>query len=284
MAARSNPTFRQRRLGAELRKLRERTGMTVTQAGALLGIDQARMSSIELGRAAIGAARLRTLACAYDCADQALIEALVGMTGGGGRRWWHEYRGVLPAAFLDLAELEHHAVAMRTVHTVHMPGLLQTREYARTIFEQNDPPLPPFEVEHRLSHRMKRQAVLFRDDPPKYTAVIHEAALRMQFGGREVARGQLRHLVEMSQRPNIRLMVIPFSSPVVPGAGQAVFYAEGPVRDLDTVQLDTEHGAVFLDAEAVLHKYRVFIDRMENAALDGEEARSLAMSVFSSLS
>lgn len=283
MAARENPTARQQRLGAELRKLRARAGLTSTQAGAVLGIGQARMSSIESGRVAIGASRLRTLCCNYACADRALIEALVAMTGDRSRHWWADYRGVLPESMLDLAELEHHAGRMRTMHTVHMPGLLQTRDYARSVFEQSDPPLPPPEVEHRASFRIKRQAVLHREGAPWYTAIIHEAALRMRYGGVGVTRAQLRHLIDMSRRSAMRVLIIPFASGAVPGSGQSVFYAEGPVRQLDTVQLDAEHGSVFLDAEALLQKYRIFLDRMETATLDPESSRDLISDILTRL-
>lgn len=146
----------------------------------------------------MSADRVRTLARNYSCADEAYVEALAGMTGARTRGWWEEYRDILPAGLLDLAELEHHATAMRVGVTVHMPGLLQTPERARATMREAVPPLRPHEIEHRVSCRVKRQAVLFEGSPTPYTAIIHEAALRMGFGGPDVARAQLRHLLEMS--------------------------------------------------------------------------------------
>ncbi|WKX71871.1 helix-turn-helix transcriptional regulator [Streptomyces sp. XD-27] len=280
---RTAPTVRQQRLGAELRKLRERAGMTATQAGARLGADQARVSNIETGRAGISAARVRILAEMYGCTDQGLIEALAVMPPGRKRRWWEEYREILPAAMLDITELEHHAVALRTAQTSSLPGLLQTAAHARVVFDQMVPPLPPHEVEHRVSHRIKRQAVLFGDSPIAYTAVIHEAALRMRFGGRRTTRAQLEHILAASERDNITVLVIPFEAGEYPGSGQTILYAAGPVPQLDTVQLDQWHGPCFLDAEDQLANYRNILERLESLALKPEESRDLVRTIVQSL-
>ncbi|HCA88704.1 MAG TPA: transcriptional regulator [Streptomyces sp.] len=275
MPPRSAPTVRQQRLGAELRRLRERAGLSSTEAGALLGADQARISNIEAGRIGISPARLRTLACNYDCADEALVNALCMMASERGRHWWEEYRGILPTALLDLAEFEHHAVRLRTAQTSHVPGLLQTVDHARVVFQQGVPPLPPHEVEHRLSLRLKRQAVFHGNEPTLYTAVVHEAALHMQFGGEAVARAQLEHIIEMSERDNITVLVIPFRAGAFPGAGQSFGFAEGAVPQLDTVQLDASHGSVLLYAEAQLEKYRKLLARLEAIASGPESSRDL---------
>ncbi|MFH8371506.1 helix-turn-helix transcriptional regulator [Streptomyces sp. NPDC018031] len=282
MPPRNAPTVRQQRLGTELRKLRERSGMTAAQAGHRLGADQARISNIESGRAGISADRVRLLAGTYDCVDQDLIEALTTMASGRRRQWWEEYRGVLPDPMLDIAELEHHAVTLRTAQTSSLPGLLQTPGHARVVFGQMVPPLPPHHVEHRASHRVKRQAVLY-DRAVPYTAIIHEAALRMRFGGTDMTRGQLDHIVATSERDNITVLVIPFEAGEFPGSGQTILYAQGPVPQLDTVQLDQWHGPAFLDAEGDLANYRNILDRLESLALAADESRDLIRSIASSL-
>lgn len=283
MPPRTTPTARQQRLGAELRKLRERAGLSTAEAAARLSIDRAKISSIEAGRVGVSEDRLRTLACHYECSNEALISALVDMTKERRRHWWEEYRGILPAGFLDLAELEHHAVSLRIAHAIHMPGLLQTREYARAVFEQVVPALPAYEVEHRVSHRIKRQAALHGDVPTPYTAYIHEAALRMLFGGPTTMRAQLRHLVEISESASITVHVVPFAAGAYPGAGQSIGYLDGPVRELDTVQLDTSHGSLLLDAEAQLNKYGVILERMERVSLSPEDSRKFILTTAESL-
>ncbi|MFF8596067.1 helix-turn-helix domain-containing protein [Streptomyces sp. NPDC015220] len=264
----SNPTLRQRRLGAELRKLRERAGLTATAAAELLGVNQARVSMIETGRTPVSADKLRAMAHTYECFDDQLVEALAAMTGRRTRGWWEEYRDHVPTALVDLAELEHHATGVRVALVTNIPALLQTTDHARALFQGVVPPMRQYEIEHRLTHRMKRQGILHRDDPPPYTAIIHEAALRMGFGGPDITRGQLKHLNDMSELPHVTVRVIPFGTTSFPTTGQSFDYLQGSVRQLDTVQLDSCHGACeFLDAEAQLSKYRAVLDRMESCAL-----------------
>lgn len=263
--------------------MRERAGLSSTEASRLLGTNQAQISNIESSRFGVSQDRLRTLARNYSCSDSALVDALIAMGAERKRGWWEEYRGILPPGLLDLSELEHHAVALRGAYVAHLPGLLQTTEHAREIFRQVVPPLPPPEVEHRVSHRIKRQGVLHRDNPTPYTAIIHEAALRMRFGGLPTAPLQLQHILNMSDHEHISVLVIPFDAGAFPGSGQSILYASGPVTRLDTVHLDTEHGSEFLDAEAQLARYRIVLDRMETVALRERESRDLIHSIMQSL-
>ncbi|MET7644420.1 helix-turn-helix transcriptional regulator [Streptomyces sp. NPDC005426] len=280
---RSNPTGRQLRFGSELRKLREHADLTATQAGRLLGVQQNQISNMEAGRVGVSPERVRALAGHYGCTDETLITALCEMTADRTRGWWEEYRQLLPAPLLDLAEIEHHTQHLRTAVTVHIPGLFQTVEHAREVFRQDVPALPPPDVEHRVSFRIKRQAVLYREDPPPQQAVIHEAALRMQFGGPEVARRQLEHLLELSEFPHIAVHVIPFAAGSFAGSGQSIYYAHGPVPQLDTVNLDQSHGPVFLDSDSQLRKYLVLLGRMETIALDREDSRNFIHTIALSL-
>ncbi|WP_274560179.1 helix-turn-helix domain-containing protein [Streptomyces spiramyceticus] len=274
---------RRMRLGVELRKLRERAGMTSTEAAQMLGTSAGQLSNIEVARFGASADRVRALARIYDCSDHAFVEALAGMAGGRQRGWWEEYREILPTSLLDLAEMEHYATALHTAYTSHMPGLLQSADHARDVFRQVVPELSPPEIEHRLSHRIKRQAVLYRADPVPYTAVVHEAALRMRFGGPSVARRQLEHLLGMSEREHITITVIPFDAGGFPGAGQSIAYACGPAPQLDTVHLDQSHGSALLDAEAQLHKYRMVLDRLKAFTLTPEKSRDFIHNIAQQL-
>lgn len=191
----------------------------------------------------------------------------------GKRGWWEQYRGTLSAGLLDIAELEWHATRVRTAQVMHVPGLLQTEEYARAVFAAVLPPLSRLEVELRVAHRMKRQQVFERGEPLRYVAYVHEAALRMPYGGTEVTRQQLDHLAVQSERDTIDVRVIPTSVGGFPGAGHALLYADGAVPQLDTVQLDSAHGPEFTGADAQLTKYRSHLDWMDNAALPPAASR-----------
>ncbi|ARF63573.1 MULTISPECIES: helix-turn-helix domain-containing protein [Streptomyces] len=275
MPPRDNPTARQVRLGAELRKLRERAGKTAREAAGRISTDQARISNIEAGRSGIGEERIRRLASFYACDDVALIDALCAISlEHRGQFWWDEYRGVLPPGFLDIAELEHHASYMRSLQPVTMPGLLQTPEYARAMFESALPRLPGDEVEARVEHRMRRADVLDREDPPEFAPIVHEAALRMRLGGRKVARAQLEYLLEAAERPKVSLRVIPFASELYVDMAHTALYAGGVVPQLDTVHIDAPIRSVYLDAAAELHRCRLLLDLGRTAALDPAESRS----------
>jgi hypothetical protein len=119
-----------------------------------------------------------------------------------------------------------------------------------------------------------------REDPTPYEAIIHEAALRMKVGGSTVTRQQLQHLLDMSERDHITLRAITFEVGAHPGSGQSIYYAHGPVPELDTVHLDQSHGLTFLDAEAQLRKYRTLFERLEAVALDPDKTRDLISNVI----
>lgn len=260
--------------------MRERAGVSVQEAAAMLGADRTMVSNIEAGRTGLSEERVRQLACNYGCPDQALIDALAAVTGvRRSRHWWEEYRGKLPDGFLDVSEMEYYATRIRTAQTVHLPGLLQTEEHARALFELVVPKLPRLEVELRVAHRLGRQSILEGESPTPYSAVIHETALRMRFGDRKAAAAQLQHLLEASERDNVLLTVIPFSAGGFTGADQSILYAEGTVPELDTVQLDSAHGSVFIDSPTPLANYRTMLDLIEQRALSPAKSRDLIRAI-----
>ncbi|WP_411146409.1 helix-turn-helix domain-containing protein [Streptomyces sp. x-80] len=276
MPPRGNPTARQIRMGAELRKLRERAGKTARDAGGLLSTDAARISNIEAGRLGISEERIRRLATFYQCDDEPLIDALCAIAAERrGTHWFDDYRGILAPGWLDIAELEMHATALRSMQSTTMPGPFQTENYSRALFEGVIPTLPPDEIEARVEHRLKRRGIFDRPSPPSYEAILHEAALRMRFGGRKVAREQLEYLIEVSHMPSVIVRVIPFTNEKFIEVTQPVMYASGIVPQLDTVQIDAAFGGRFLDAEAELKKYSALIDIAERASLDETESRQL---------
>ncbi|WP_030749756.1 helix-turn-helix transcriptional regulator [Streptomyces sp. NRRL S-31] len=273
MPRRQQPTARQERLGTELRKLREAAGLKGREAAALLGTDSAQMSQIEAGTAGVSEERVRRLAAQYSCTDTALIDALVAMATDRTHGWWEEYRGRLPTPFMDLPELEHHASYRWDVEFLHVPGLLQTPDYARALFTYVNPEYPRRDVERWVEHRMKRRVVIERPDPVPYEALIHEAALRIRVGDRSAARAQLTGVLELSEAAHVTVRVIPFDLDGFGGAGSAMVYAGGPVPKLDTIVRDGPGGPVFIDAEAQLTRYRTLFRRVEAVSLDPYRSR-----------
>lgn len=275
MPPRSQPTARQERLGIELRRMREAAGRTAREAAALLGTNPIQMSQMESGKAGVSEERLRRLASHYSCDNAELIDALASMATERTQGWWEEYRGVLPPGFLDLSELEHHATRLRIISIVHIPGLLQTPDYARAIFSFMVPELPPQELEPRIEHRIRRRRVVTGEQATPYTAVIHESALRIKVGNSATMRAQLQEILAVSEQPNMTVRVIPFTMEGFAGANCSMLHACGAVPQLDTFQRDTAHGSEFVHATAELARLRRLLGKVAAMALEPDASRDL---------
>lgn len=279
MPLRSNPTLRQRRLGAELRRMREQAELGGSQLARTLGISPGQMTQMEKAKIGVSPERLRTLASACNCVNQPLINALVDMALEREKGWWEKYRGTLTIDFLEVAELENRAKRLTICTTTYVPGLLQTSGYASAVFARIFPPLPPQDIETRTAFRIKRQEVV-RSGAIPLQVFIHEAALRMQFGGLKVLVDQLGSLIDDSEQPGISVRVVPFAVDTFPGSGENLTFAEGPVRELDTIQMDVAQGALFFDSPADLAKHRAIFARLDSTALSEEGSRDFIRSVM----
>ncbi|MFD0410207.1 helix-turn-helix domain-containing protein [Kitasatospora sp. NPDC127116] len=278
MPPRSNPTLRQRRLGTELRRIREHAGFGGSQLGRSVGMSPAQVTQMESGRIGISVERLHTIAAACNCANRPLIDALAAIVTERGKGWWEEYSEVLTSDYLEVAEIEGHAEKLSMCTTTYIPGPLQTASYASAVFKRIFPPLPRKDVDIRTAFRIQRQQVI-RSGRTPFRAFIHEAALRMQFGGPMVLVDQLDALLEDSQQPGISVRVVPFAVDTFPGAGENLTFAEGPVAELDTIQLDVSQGALFFDSPADLAKYRAIFARLDTTALPEDGSRNFIRSI-----
>ncbi|MFE4482213.1 MULTISPECIES: helix-turn-helix transcriptional regulator [Streptomycetaceae] len=277
MPPRSNPTLRQRRLGTELRRMRERAGYGGSELGRIVGMSPAQVTQMESGRIGISVDRLRTIATACHCANPPLVDALAEMIGERGRGWWEEYREVLTGDFLEVAEIESYATALSTCTTTYIPGLLQTGAYASAVFTRVCPPLSHAEIDLRTAFRVQRQQIV-RSGKTRLQAFVHEAALRMQFGGPKVLAEQLDALLKDSEHPGILIRVVPFAVATFPGASENLTFARGPIPELDTVQMDVAQGVLFFDSPADLAMHRTIFDRLDDLALSQEKSRDLIQS------
>jgi transcriptional regulator with XRE-family HTH domain len=255
-------------LGAELRKLREEAGLTAKEAAALLEADAVQMSQIESGTVGVSAKRVRRLAAIYGCMDEPLIEALVAMATDRTRGWWEEYRSVLPPVFLDGAEAEYHAAYLREVVIHYVPGLLQTAEYARSVFSYTRPELTEEEVALRVDHRRKRRAVIERENPTPYETIVHEFALRVHVSDRRASLAQLRFILDKIEAGQATVRVIPIDREGFAGAGASVLYLGGAVPQLDTALRDAPSGVGYITAQPQLARLRTLIGRVRDASLD----------------
>ncbi|WP_413102583.1 helix-turn-helix domain-containing protein [Streptomyces sp. Inha503] len=266
MALRTNPTERQRRLGAELRRLREQAGLTLHEAGALIDMGRVHLTHVEGGRTAIPSDRLRRLCEGYGHTSAPFVEALVDMADSNGKGWWSAYRKSFPQSALDLAELESGATAMESYETLLIPGLLQTDAYMRALFRSTRPDATQDEIDNLVRFRRARQDVLSANSSTTFHTVIHEAALRMEVGGSQVMRGQLTHLIRASMLPTVTVQVLPFDVGVRGWYSTPFLLLRTGVPGLETVVADHPSARLRLgDTESVAHYGATFKELSEGA-------------------
>lgn len=267
MALRLHITERQRRLGIELRKLREKAGLNLIEAAALIDMGRPHLTHIEAARTGISTERLRSLVGQYGCTSSPYIDELVRMSESNGKGWWSEYRKVLPQQVLDLAELEDRARDIASYETLLIPGLLQTEPYMRTLFRSARPEATRTEIDTLVAFRLARQRIFTGERPPRLRAVIHEAALRMVVGDPHIMRGQLAHLIDVAANPRVTIQVLPFDQGTQAWRSAPFLLIEPGVPGLETVFV--EHPAAGLtlhDADAVL-QYQGTIAALTRSAL-----------------
>lgn len=278
MALRPNPTLRQRRVGTELRRMREQAGLGGSQLARELGIHAAQVTQMETGKSGISVERLRTIAATCMCGNQPLIDALADMTSERGKGWWEKYRGTLSTDFLEIAELEANAHSISTWATTYIPGLQQTEDYAAAVFSRFAPEFPAQDLDARTSFRMRRKEAVRQGRIP-YESFIHEAALRMQFGGPRVLAEQLSQLIEDSLAGQISVRAVPFDLDTFPGGGENIMLIEGPVPELATLQMDTAVGSMYFDAQPNLVRHRDMFANLHSTALSESESREFIRSI-----
>ncbi|MDI9884916.1 helix-turn-helix transcriptional regulator [Streptomyces sp. HNM0645] len=280
---RQGPAVRRRKLGEELRGLRLGVGLTSREAALLVGWNQSKVSRIETGTSGVKPADVARLLDAYGVADQRLREllgTLAGTADGGGKGWWHAYRGVIPPQYRDFISLESQASAARTLETSVVPGLLQTPDYARAVTRSALESVPTATVDSLVEVRIARQRVLRAERPLTFSAVLDEAVLRRQVGGREVMRGQLRRVLEMAQLPHVRLQVLPFSTGGYVGlTGSFVIFSFPNTSDLDVVVLDHLTSSLYLERKEDLETYGAAFRTMQAHALSPTDSLDLVAGI-----
>ncbi|NUK07686.1 helix-turn-helix domain-containing protein [Streptomyces lunaelactis] len=276
---RHGPAVRRRKLGEELRRLRLAAGLTSRDAARLAGWHQSKVSRIETGTSGVRTADVTLLLDAYAVGDRqlrSLLEILAGAADGGGRGWWHGYRGLIPPEYRDFISLESQACAARTLETSVVPGLLQTPDYALAVTRAALEDLPAATVNSLVEVRLARQSVLRAEQPLELSAVLDEAVLRREVGGRQVMRDQLRGLAETAQLPHVRLQVLPFSVGGYVGlTGPFVIFSFPNISDLDVVVLDHLTSSLYLERKEDLAVYCAAFRTMQARALSPQDSLDL---------
>jgi transcriptional regulator with XRE-family HTH domain len=262
---RGSPTLRRRQLGQELRRLREAAGSTIDQVAERLNCSASKISRIETGQSGVSSREVRDILAAYQV-EGAPAEALVEMAREAKQRgWWQLYGTVLTSAYVGL---EAAATELRSFEPLVIPGLLQTEEYARAMVLAGWPNMSTEEVEQRIRVRMKRQSLLYQDDPLQLSIILDEAALRRPVGGIDAMRRQLTKLLNATELPHVTLQVLPLSAGAhggMDGAFTILLFEEQPNQNL--VFAANGAGGLFLEKDDEIERYAGIFAGLQGDAL-----------------
>ncbi len=265
----TGPTVRRRRLGTELRNLRESNGYKLEEVAAQLGVAPSTLSRIETGKAPTKSAYLNQLLEMYGVVEPGQRQVLVDMAREGHRKgWWAAYDDVLPSGFDIYVGLEAETAAVRSYEIAVVPGLLQTPDYARAVLREMFPRHGSEQIERLVDLRMERQRRL--DDTPalEVWAILDEAVIRRPVGGKQVMRGQLDRMLELARRPGITLQVLPFDCGAHAGHGGPFSILEFPSRtDAEVAYVESAAGVLYLEKEREVRARVEAFDRLRAAAL-----------------
>ncbi|WP_455360591.1 helix-turn-helix domain-containing protein [Streptomyces sp. SYSU K21746] len=266
MSARA--TTRRRQLGATMRKLRARKGMTLEEAGRLVGVSKATVSRYETQEGPVKWPIVDALCREYG-ASEAERKAVVSLAKGAKEQgWWNSIADSLPESMNLLLTLEDDAVREDHFNCLYVPGLLQTRGYTEAVQNASEMRLPPQEIERLVDIRMKRQEILSRHKPPHLWAILDESVIRRVVGSQDVMRDQLSRLLEVNGSPHITLQVLPFSKGAHSAAMGSFVIIGGAEPTLDVVYVDTHVGSLFMEKDEELDRYRLAFDYLRAQALD----------------
>jgi transcriptional regulator with XRE-family HTH domain len=263
------PTVRRRRLGAELRRLREANSLKLEEVADQLGLAASTLSRIETGKAPTKTAYLTSMLAMYGVDDPAVRKVLIDMAREGHRKgWWSIYDDVLPSGFDIYVGLEAEASGLRSYETNVVHGLLQTTEYALAVLRE----LRPRDSEDQLSRgvdlRMQRQRLLGSDPALDLWLILDEGAIRRNIGGSRVMRPQLEQLIQASRQANVTLQVLGFEAGAHAGLVGPFSILEFPERgDSEVAFAESVGGMIYLEKDREVRACAEAFDRMRAAAL-----------------
>ena len=264
-------------LGSQLRRLREARGITREAAGYSIRASESKISRMELGRVSFKTRDVEDLLTLYGITDEQERTSLLSLAREANvAGWWHSYSDVLPSWFPTYVGLEGAAHLIRAYEVQFVHGLLQTEAYARAVVRRGMKGASKADIDKRVALRLERQKHLTSPGGPDFHIVLDEAALRRPYGDREVMRDQLQHLIEISERPNVRLQIMPFSFGGHSGESGAFTILSFAESDLsDVVYLEQLTSALYLDKHEDVVQYERALKELQQDSPGPDESRDL---------
>ncbi|MEQ4300110.1 helix-turn-helix transcriptional regulator [Plantactinospora sp. B6F1] len=280
-------TVPRRQLGRTLKQLRTEAGVTLDAAAEALECSRQKVWRIESGLGVVRSLDVKAMCALYDVRPD-LVTALVGLASQTkAKGWWHAYGDAIPEWFELYVGLEAVAARLRRYDEALVPGLLQTKDYARAVYDHRTE-VSSKERERLVELRLQRQSLLTRRLPPapKLDVVIHEAALLRTVGGRETMAAQLRHLLSVNDLPSTSIRVMPLSAGLHRGVEAGTFVMlDFPPGNRNTpeppvIYSESWTGALYLDRPEEVAAYETIWNSLDALALDDGQSKHMISKII----
>ncbi|WP_182909277.1 helix-turn-helix transcriptional regulator [Microbispora sp. H13382] len=270
----TNLTLRRRQLASRLRELRHASGMTVEQVAQELLCSPAKISRIETAQRSASLRDVRDLCRLYNVTDENVVSQLMALARESRQPGLKQEWGDLgDDAIYTYMDLESAAASITEFQIAHIPGLLQTEDYARALVGRMLPRIHPDVLERRVEARMKRQQLLSGATPPRYWTFIDEAVLHRRVGGTTVMRQQLEKVLELARSRRVIVQVIPFEAGAYMGAGSPFVFFEIADKTMpNVVHLELLTHSEYLEKSEELGTYREAVDQIRAVALSPDDS------------
>ena len=270
MSSDQSPTIRRRQLGADLKARRLELGLNGDDVAVQLEWDRSKVYRIEAGKQGIRPKELRELLDVYGITDAEQREEYLTAAREGKRKgWWSPY-GPLPKVYETYIGIETSATEISAWDPLVVNGLVQTEDYARAMITgSNTAGLTDEEIDRQVRLRLARQERM--KDVPLWL-IVGEAALHLEIGGPEILREQLAHLLDVSRRPRVNLLVVPFSEGAHGGLRASFTILTLP--DGQVTYSETLAGDIYPEGEEARACSLVF-DHLRARALSPDRTRAL---------
>lgn len=270
-------TVRNRRLAAELRRLREAAELTGDEVAEQLGWSASKVSRIENARQAPRFTDVKRLLELYDIQGAQRDQLLQLARDAVRKGWWEAFSDALPDQYASYIGLEMEAEAIWQWETQVVPGLLQTEAYALAVeqWSHSIEVIPPSRVDARVEARIARQSILTRETPLRLSIILDEALLLRRYGDADIMREQLYRLQELAELPNMKLQVLQLDGPHPITTGSFTLLQFSPasgIRFHDVAYIEHLNGCSYLEEETETYRHRLSFERLSAEALGPAES------------
>jgi len=278
---RRSPTVRRRRLGMELRRLRETAGLTIERVAEELECSHSKISRIETAQVGATPRDVRDMLGLYGVEGEERDHLVQIAREARQKGWWHAYVDVPQTAYVDM---EAEAASIRIYEGLVLPGLVQTRTYARAVLQAVRVDLRPDELERRVEFRMARQRLLSQGDPPMLWMIVDESVVRRPVGGLSAMREQLHHLVKLTELPAVTFQVLPYEAGAHAGMdGPFTIFTFPDSADLEVIYFENTQNDFYLESVEAIRRYKFLFDHLRAAALKPDDSIALLISLAEEL-